>query len=172
MSLWNPVCFVLLCKSVRKNTPRHSYKTSNKGQCEAYIHSIGVSRWSLPFPSGEGPGEGPLSSMSPVCSVLLCSLWETEKSSVRNWNILCEGRNAKQSNRECQKISTATSLSFRGHAPHAWRRCLSAIEKRPFKGQEHALLEARKACPQTLLVNFWFLVGYKQKQRGGYSSIS
>ena len=39
-----PVCFVLLCKSVRKNTPRHSYKTSNKGQCEAYIHSIGVSR--------------------------------------------------------------------------------------------------------------------------------
>ena len=39
-----PVCSVILCKSVRKNTPRHSYKTSNKGQCEAYIHSIGVSR--------------------------------------------------------------------------------------------------------------------------------
>ena len=71
-----PVCFVLLCKSVRKNTPRHSYKTSNKGQCEAYIHSIGVSRWSLPFPSGEGPGEGPL-SFWPLCVLFFCVLlWE------------------------------------------------------------------------------------------------
>ena len=32
----------------------------NKEQQKAYIHSIGVSRWSLPFPSGEGTGEGPL----------------------------------------------------------------------------------------------------------------
>ena len=31
----------------------------------------------------------------------------------------------------------------------------------PFKGQEDALLEARKAFPLTLLVTFWFLVGYK-----------
>ena len=31
----------------------------------------------------------------------------------------------------------------------------------PFKGQEDALLEARKAFPLTQLVTFWFLVGYK-----------
>ena len=45
-------------------------------QKAAYIQPIGVSRWSLPFPSGEGSGEGPLSFWHPVCSVLLCSLWE------------------------------------------------------------------------------------------------
>ena len=38
---------------------------TNKGQHEAYIHSIGVSRWSLPFPPGEGLGEGPLSHRTP-----------------------------------------------------------------------------------------------------------
>ena len=34
---------------------------TDKGQQAAYILFIGVSRWSLPFPSGEGSGEGPLS---------------------------------------------------------------------------------------------------------------
>ena len=38
----------------------------------AYIQPIGVSRWLLPFPSGEGKGEGPLSLWTFVCSVLLC----------------------------------------------------------------------------------------------------
>ena len=60
MSLWTLVCSVLLCKSVRKNTLRHSYKTSNKGQCEAYIHSIGVSRWLRPSLLGRGRGRGQL----------------------------------------------------------------------------------------------------------------
>ena len=126
----------------------------NKVQHEAYILLIGVSRCSLPFPSGEGMGEGPLSSMSPLYSVLLCY-------SVRKRIILCEGRDAIQKDRNCQDISAATHLSFRGHALLHWRRRLSAIEKRPFKGQEHAPLKARKACSRTLLVNFWFLVGYK-----------
>ena len=49
---------------------------TNKGHNEAYILSIGVSRWLLPFPSGEGTGEGPPLALTPVCSVLLCSLWE------------------------------------------------------------------------------------------------
>ena len=31
----------------------------------------------------------------------------------------------------------------------------------PFKGQEDALLEARKASSSTQLVTFWFLVGYE-----------
>ena len=44
----------------------------NKVQHEAYILFIGVSRWLLPFPSGEGKGEGPLSLWTFVCSVLLC----------------------------------------------------------------------------------------------------
>ena len=45
---------------------------TNKGQHEAYIHSIGESRWSLPFPPGEGTGEGPSPFWNPVCSVHLC----------------------------------------------------------------------------------------------------
>ena len=38
---------------------------TNKEQCKADILLIGVSRWSLPFPSGEGKGEGPLVSVIP-----------------------------------------------------------------------------------------------------------
>ena len=45
---------------------------TNKGQYKADILLIGVSRWSLPFPPGEGSGEGPLSLWAFVCSVLLC----------------------------------------------------------------------------------------------------
>ena len=49
---------------------------TNKGQHEAYIHSIGESRWSLPFPPGEGTGEGPL-SFCPLCVLFICvNLWE------------------------------------------------------------------------------------------------
>ena len=102
-ALWNTVCSVHLCYSVRKSThPRYemthkqitvkdflSQSTqssrsflahisspqnasgiqrtqsvsaivdTNKEQRKAYILLIGVSRWSLPFPSGEGKGEGP-----------------------------------------------------------------------------------------------------------------
>ena len=109
MSLWNAVCSVHLCKSVRKRTiaklageffshrthrfnriflrtvsrPQNasgiqisqSVKTivdTNKGQHKADILLIGVSRWSLPFPPGEGSGEGPLSLWAFVYSVLLC----------------------------------------------------------------------------------------------------
>ena len=165
----------------------YPYKTANKRYHEANIHSIGVSRWSLPFPSGEGSGEGPLSSMSPVYSVLLCYSvrkrnvlrekkkcppWEKDLSSVRKRIILCEGRDAIQKDRDYQDISSATPLSFRGHVPLHWRRRLFAIEKKPFKGQEHALLGARKACSRTLFVNFWFLAGYKLEERGEYTSIS
>ena len=49
---------------------------TNKGHYEAYILFIGVSRWSLPFPSGEGKGEGPL-SFCPLCVLFFCVfLWE------------------------------------------------------------------------------------------------
>ena len=51
---------------------------TNKGQHKADILLIGVSRWSLPFPPGEGSGEGPLSLWAFVYSVHLCSLWEKE----------------------------------------------------------------------------------------------
>ena len=33
---------------------------TNKGQHEAFVLLIGVSRWLRPFPSGEGKGEGPV----------------------------------------------------------------------------------------------------------------
>ena len=43
-------------------------------QKAAYIQPIGVSRWSLPFPSGEGSGEGPLSfwHLSPFVIMSFC----------------------------------------------------------------------------------------------------
>ena len=51
---------------------------TNKGHNEAYILPIGVSRWSRPFPSGEGKGEGP-SSFWPLCVLYFCvNLWEIE----------------------------------------------------------------------------------------------
>ena len=60
-------------------------------QKAAYIHLTWVSRWLLPFPSGEGSGEGPAGDgggatifLNPVCSVHLCK-------SVREKIILCEG---------------------------------------------------------------------------------
>ena len=48
---------------------------TDKGQQAAYILFIGVSRWLLPFPSGEGPGEGPL-SFWPLCVLFFCVLCE------------------------------------------------------------------------------------------------
>ena len=45
---------------------------TDKGQQAAYILPIGVSRCLRPFPSGEGTGEGPSSSLNLVCSVHLC----------------------------------------------------------------------------------------------------
>ena len=54
----------------------YPYKTAIKGRNEAYILFIGVSRWLLPFPSGEGKGEGPL-SFCPLCVLFFCVfLWE------------------------------------------------------------------------------------------------
>ena len=69
----------------------------NKVQHEAYILLIGVSRWSLPFPSGEGTGEGPLSSMSPVYSVLLCY-------SVRKRNVLREKKKCPPWKKELSSV--------------------------------------------------------------------
>ena len=106
------------------------------------------------------------------CEKKKCPQREKEMSSVKERIVLCEGINTNRKDRDCQDISAATPLSFRGHALLHWRRRLSAIEKRPFKGQEHAPLEARKACSRMLLVNFWFLVGYKLEERGEYTSIS
>ena len=45
---------------------------TNKGQRKAYILSIGVSRWSLPFALWEGKGEGV--SILYACSPLLCNI--------------------------------------------------------------------------------------------------
>ena len=55
-----------------RNMWGYPYKTASKGHNEAYVLFIGVSRWSLPFPLGEGPGEGLLFLWAFVCSVLLC----------------------------------------------------------------------------------------------------
>ena len=52
---------------------------TNKGQHKADILLIGVSRWSLPFPPGEGSGEGPL-FFWPLWVLFFCVfLWEKEQ---------------------------------------------------------------------------------------------
>ena len=118
----------------------------NKVQHETYILLIGVSRWSLPFPSGEGTGEGPLSSMS-LCVLFFCVLlWEKEMSFVGKGTVLCGGRDANQIDRNCQDISVVTLLSFQRNALLRWRRCPSTIEKTPFLPQEGHVLQARRAC--------------------------
>ena len=61
-----------------RNMWGYPYKTASKGHNEAYVLFIGVSRWSLPFPSGEGSGEGPL-SFCPLCVLFFCDfLWEKD----------------------------------------------------------------------------------------------
>ena len=151
MSLWNTVCSVHLCYSVRKSTqPRYeithkqitvkvflSQSTqssrsflahisspqnasgiqrtqsvsaivdTDKVQHEAYILLIGVSRWSLPFPSGEGKGEGPLVSVIPF------------------------------EYRKCKAISQS-------YPPLLSKRGSSTLKNAPFLKREHALLEARR----------------------------
>ena len=56
-------------------------------QKAAYIQPIGVSRWSLPFPSGEGPGEGPL-SFWPLCVLFFCVLCEKKNICETRWGVL------------------------------------------------------------------------------------
>ena len=59
---------------------------TNKGQHKADILLIGVSRWSLPFPPGEGLGEGPLSLWAFVCLFLCVNLWEIECTLAMRWD--------------------------------------------------------------------------------------
>ena len=66
---------------------------TNKGHNDAYIHSIGVSRWLLPF-SGWGEGGGATIFYELVCSVLLCN-------SVRKRNVLCEKKKCPRGKRNC-----------------------------------------------------------------------
>ena len=46
-----------------------------------------------------------------------CPLWEKDLSSMKERIVLCEGINTNRKDRDCQDISAATLLSFRGHAP-------------------------------------------------------
>ena len=75
---------------------------TNKKQKAAYIQSIGVSRCLRPFPSGEGTGEGPSSSLNLVCSVDLCK-------SVREKKPACSG-NLRKSVREKKSCVFCSSV--------------------------------------------------------------
>ena len=62
--------------------------------------------------------------------------------SVKEKDILCYGKVAEYSSRDCQDISLIILLFFRGKAQLEARRRPSPFENMPFKGQEDALLEA------------------------------
>ena len=59
---------------------------TNKGQHKADILLIGVSRWSLPFPPGEGSGEGPLFLWAFVCLFICVNLFEIERTLAMRWD--------------------------------------------------------------------------------------
>ena len=80
-------------------------------------------------------------------------LWEKNMYSVSERYVLCERKNsslwkryANQANRKCQNISKDAPPSFRGYALFERRRRPSTFENMPFMEQEHALLDARRAC--------------------------
>ena len=85
---------------------------TNKGQQVAYILPIGVSRWSRPFPSGEGKGEGPSSFWNPVCSVPLCSLWEKICHSLFVIMSFCLTKITSFSPSLCYSVFKKTSVSL------------------------------------------------------------
>ena len=86
---------------------------TNKGHNEAYILFIGVSRWLLPFPSGEGPGEGPL-SFWPLCVLFFCVLCEKKN--------ICETRWGGFSLTELTEFTEHFCAQFRAHrTPSAYR---------------------------------------------------
>jgi len=62
--------------------------------------------------------------------------------SVKEKDILCYGKVAEYSSRDCQDISLIILLSFRGKAELEARRRPSSFKNIPFKGQEDALLDA------------------------------
>ena len=82
--------------------------------------AIGVSRWSRPFPSGEGKGEGPAGEgggaiifLNPVRSVHLCSLWEKICHSLFVIMSFCLQKNICPTLSLCYSVFKKTSLSFR-----------------------------------------------------------
>ena len=81
---WRTVSIPQKASGIQNSQNVKTIVDTNKGQHKADILLIGVSRWSLPFPSGEGPGEGPL-SFCPLCVLFFCVLlWEKE-----HWGVVC-----------------------------------------------------------------------------------
>ena len=110
--------------------------------------AIGVSRWSLPFPSGEGKGEGPTGEGGGVYA----------------------NRNANYTSSKCKEFSLTTPFYNRKGAEFETRRGPSTFKNMPFLHQEGRLLRARRACSQILFVIYWFRVGYKVCYRECYIS--
>ena len=97
-------------------------------------------------------------------SLSIISLWKKKHT-------LCEEKNAKLSNRNCQYISVVIPPSFRGKAELGTRERPSSSENMPFLHVENALLASRRACPRMLFVTFWFRVGYKHNHKTRYTLI-
>ena len=68
--------------------------------------------------------------------------------------------NANHGDWICRDFSVITLFLFRKGAGDDDRRGLSLFKNMPFLHIEDALLEARRACSQTLFITRWFIVGY------------
>jgi len=73
---------------------------------------------------------------------------------VTPFGLLIEGDRLLNIWRTCRGISVITPLSIRRGAGGEARTCPSSSENMPFLHVEDALLEARRACSQTLSVTF------------------
>ena len=75
-------------------------------------------------------------------------------------NLLIDEKSVLFEHRAYRGISVITPLSIRRGAGGEAERASSSFENMPFLHAEDALLEARRACSQTLFITRWFIVGY------------
>ena len=155
---------------------------TKKGHIEAYILSIGVSRWSLPFPLGEGSGEGPavdvvVASCGRCCGKLWTLLWPAVDVVVASCGQCCGQLGMELmplsysvisvllpptllSPSPFHSLSIFLLLSIFSHASLDLRTCLSTFKNMPFLRIEGAFLVSRGASSSILSVIVWFLVSY------------
>ena len=133
---------------------------TNKGQHKVDFLLIGVSRWSLPFPPGEGSGEGPavdvvVASCGQCCGQLGMVLWPLSYSGI---SVVFPPILFFLS--PLYSLSIFLLLSIFLCASLDLRTCLSTFENMPFLRIEGAFLVSRGASSSILYVIVWFLVSY------------
>ena len=88
-------------------------------------------------------------------------LFEENSPSYLNRNIENVRTSTIHDSRNCRDVLQTTPLFFQARFWGDIRKGPSSFENMLFLHVEDALLEARRACSQTLFVTNWFIVSYK-----------